>query len=183
MQLITPELIDIISLPSLAFNDRKQLPNVSAVYFVLEEGVVIYVGATENLLKRWKANNLKQLGARPGQLRIAWLECSAASIVTASKLPSANTSCMAWAFSSPVLTTLMSMFTNIQIVFRTSRPVYDDVELTPDRPPKFISLPVASNEFHSPILRLLRQSLTYCYNRFSRVTSAFSTFQYVSIIT
>jgi len=86
------------------------------------------------------------------------------------------------AFSSPVLTTLMLMdikhtdcFPNLQARLR-------DVELTPDEPPKYISLPSVSNVSQSPILRLLRQSLAYCYNRFSRVTSAFSSFQPVYII-
>ncbi len=83
------------------------------------------------------------------------------------------------AFSSPVLTTLMLMDTNTQIAFRTSRLVYDDVELTPDEPPKHIRLPSASNGSQSPISRLLHQSLAYCYDRFSRVTSAFSAFQHV----
>ena len=78
-----PKLIDIATLPSIDLSDRKHLPGVSAVYFVIEEGVVIYVGASENLLRRWRSHNkLEQLEGRPGQIKIAWLECPAASIVT-----------------------------------------------------------------------------------------------------
>lgn len=84
MSTIALESLDIAALPSLPLSDRASLPKVSAVYFVLEERVVIYVGSTENLSKRWKAHNkLKQLEARLGELRIAWLEVKAASIVTA----------------------------------------------------------------------------------------------------
>lgn len=77
MVVITPESLDIASLPSLPLSDRRRLPDVSAVYLVLEEEIVIYVGQSRSLLNRWLSHDkLKKFKSRVTPLRVAWLECS-----------------------------------------------------------------------------------------------------------
>ncbi len=45
---------DVLSLPWLPLTNRKELPNVPCVYFVLENERVIYIGLSRtSILRRW----------------------------------------------------------------------------------------------------------------------------------
>ena len=59
-------------LPSLAFEHRRDLPPVPAVYFVLDaQRNVMYIGQTVNLRDRWKAHH-RALQMERGGYRIHW---------------------------------------------------------------------------------------------------------------
>lgn len=85
MSVITPESINIASLPSLALNDKKNLPSVSAIYLVLEGETIIYIGLAKNLYSRWRNyhQKMKHLRTRKTSLKIAWLECSDSDLMPA----------------------------------------------------------------------------------------------------
>ena len=68
--------IDPLTLPSLSLSQRKQLPSVCAVYFVLQENEVVYIGKSNALMQRRSVHHrLKELNSLPGEVRIAWLIC------------------------------------------------------------------------------------------------------------
>lgn len=75
--------LDLLTLPSLPLNQRSQLPNCPAIYFVMQGEHVLYIGKTINLAQRWvdhhKWNQLIALGT---PVKIAWLECSDKNLLT-----------------------------------------------------------------------------------------------------
>ncbi|WLT40670.1 GIY-YIG nuclease family protein (plasmid) [Synechocystis sp. B12] len=77
-QSVTRLVLDRIKsgLPSLPLIERKSLPPVACVYFVVgQSNKLLYIGQTQDLLKRW--NNHHRLGQLLGidpECRIAWLE-------------------------------------------------------------------------------------------------------------
>jgi excinuclease UvrABC nuclease subunit len=87
--MIMRPLEDLSELNSLDYADRRQLPEVSAVYFVigaddvidLPAESVLYVGETKNLRKRFRSHNMTHLAkhrkSSNGWL-IAWAEVSEA---------------------------------------------------------------------------------------------------------
>ena len=73
-----------IKLATTTARDRSQLPACPAVYFVLDGDAVLYIGRTRNLQQRWLAHHRwYQLKVMSGNIRIAWLECSDASLLVA----------------------------------------------------------------------------------------------------
>lgn len=58
--------------------DLEQLPSISAVYRVLHQGTVVYVGQAKNLKHRWKSHHLLfKLFRKYGQdWTIEWVEVS-----------------------------------------------------------------------------------------------------------
>lgn len=55
------------------WRDRKHLPEVSAVYFLLYGDTILYVGSTGNLLRRWGSHGLNRTVAREfSEARIGW---------------------------------------------------------------------------------------------------------------
>ncbi|MEG4319699.1 MULTISPECIES: GIY-YIG nuclease family protein [unclassified Microcoleus] len=81
---MNPKTIKPLTLPSLPLADRSQLPVCPAVYFVLDGDAVLYIGSTKNLQQRWLAHHRwYQLKVMSGNIRIAWLECSDASLLVA----------------------------------------------------------------------------------------------------
>lgn len=69
--------INPLTLPSLPLSERKQLPNCPAIYFVMQDEHILYIGKTINLTLRWATHNrLKQFAKMAGNIRVAWLECS-----------------------------------------------------------------------------------------------------------
>ena len=82
MLLVDPRNLDITSLPSLPFDQRHALPNIAAVYFVLDaEGVVLYIGRAKSLCFRWQAHHrLTQFSTLHG-VRLAWLTFTDASLL------------------------------------------------------------------------------------------------------
>ena len=67
-------LIDIFALPALPLEERHTLPECQAVYFVLEERRVLYVGQTRQLRSRWRAHHLLSVLLEAPGKRIAWVE-------------------------------------------------------------------------------------------------------------
>ena len=50
--------LQIAKLPSLAFEHRRDLPPIPALYFVLDIQVnILYIGQTANLRDRWKSHH------------------------------------------------------------------------------------------------------------------------------
>ncbi|GET42602.1 GIY-YIG nuclease family protein [Microseira wollei] len=69
--------INPLTLPSLPLAGRRQLPDCSAIYFVMHGDRVLYIGKTINLVQRWATHHRWwQLKEMEGDIRIAWLECS-----------------------------------------------------------------------------------------------------------
>jgi GIY-YIG catalytic domain len=67
---------DVHDLPSLPIGDRRLLPAIPAVYFVIcDDGQPMYIGQTVNLKRRWMGTHHQRhaLSVMPDQ-RIAWLE-------------------------------------------------------------------------------------------------------------
>lgn len=65
--------LKIAKLPSLAFEHRRDLPTLPALYFVIDARLhIVYIGQTTNLRERWKAHHrAPQMDA--GGYRIHWL--------------------------------------------------------------------------------------------------------------
>lgn len=75
--------IDPLELPSLPLTERSHLPNCPAIYFVMQDECVLYIGRIINLAQRWAAHHKwDQLIARDTPVRIAWLECRDESLLT-----------------------------------------------------------------------------------------------------
>lgn len=75
MSIITPDKIDIATLPSLLWKERCNAPETPAVYLFLHEQEVIYVGVTmRNLMRRLAYHNLKNhLETLEGNVCVAWI--------------------------------------------------------------------------------------------------------------
>ncbi|MCP6763278.1 MAG: helix-turn-helix domain-containing protein [Fischerella sp. CENA71] len=67
--------IDISTLPSVAIADRNTLPNVSAIYLVLDTyKTPLYIGKSIDIRQRWNTHHrLSQLKDIPG-VTIAWID-------------------------------------------------------------------------------------------------------------
>lgn len=64
-------------LPSLSITEISQLPQCSAIYFVVKDYSVVYIGRAINLADRWSSHNKwNQIAKLGGEVKIAWLECS-----------------------------------------------------------------------------------------------------------
>lgn len=72
--MVNPESLDLSALPSMPLSDRKQLPNVSCIYFAMSSGVVQYIGRSVNLQRRWSHHH--QTKRLEQEANIAWLEIS-----------------------------------------------------------------------------------------------------------
>lgn len=85
IDILIPDLKQLHCLPHV---QRKQLPSVSAVYFLIGadevirklDGSVLYVGCTQDLRKRWRSHTMNSLAKSrtvSGDWMIAWLEAAA----------------------------------------------------------------------------------------------------------
>ncbi len=75
------DVIDLIALPSLALDERRDLPDMAAIYFVLAGDTVLYVGQSISLQQRWVAHHrLSQLNVHGG-CRIAWMQVDDVSLL------------------------------------------------------------------------------------------------------
>lgn len=69
-------IIDVTVLPSVCLEDRRFLPDISAIYFALSESSeVLYVGKARRLVVRWNGTNHHRYIelAEIGNVRIAWI--------------------------------------------------------------------------------------------------------------
>ena len=74
---MNPSNINPFCLPFLPFEQKRNLPNCAAIYFVLQEKKILYIGRSTNLMQRWSGHHkLKEILSLETNLRIAWLECS-----------------------------------------------------------------------------------------------------------
>jgi hypothetical protein len=68
-------------LPSLPLEERRDLPDTAAIYFVLAADTVLYIGQSVNVRQRWLAHHrLAQLNEYGG-CRIAWMTVDDASLL------------------------------------------------------------------------------------------------------
>ncbi|MBW4617372.1 MAG: hypothetical protein KME21_29980 [Desmonostoc vinosum HA7617-LM4] len=59
--MINPQTINPLTLPSVALNERSQLPSQPCIYFAIDsQGVVQYIGRTVNLQVRWLKYHLNR---------------------------------------------------------------------------------------------------------------------------
>jgi len=53
--MINPSSLNLLALPSVALEQRSQLPKTPAVYFCLDaDGRILYIGQSSNPQLRWK---------------------------------------------------------------------------------------------------------------------------------
>ena len=71
---LEPQAIPLLALPFVPFTERKRLPRLAAIYFVLNaKGTVLYVGQSINLALRWAAHHRAAKLSEHQATRIAWL--------------------------------------------------------------------------------------------------------------
>ena len=76
------QLIDPFTLPTISLSQRKYLPSVCAVYFVLHDNKVIYVGKATVLKQRWDSHHrIKEFKNLSGEVRIAWLQSDSPELI------------------------------------------------------------------------------------------------------
>ena len=74
--------IDLEQLPSIDFEDRKQLPEVSGIYFAIDSNDNIqYIGQSINIRNRLQTHHRKQQLSELAGVRIAYLEVSDTSLL------------------------------------------------------------------------------------------------------
>jgi hypothetical protein len=77
MTTINPAEINPLELPSILLKDRCKLPRISAVYFLLSEDKIQYIGQTVNLKNRWAGHHhMYSQFQLDLNAKIAWLEIS-----------------------------------------------------------------------------------------------------------
>ena len=73
--MLNPSDIDPLSLPSVALEDRCQLPTEPCIYFAIDsQGTVQYVGQSRNVRLRWAGHSQKQHLKKMDGVRIAYLQ-------------------------------------------------------------------------------------------------------------
>lgn len=78
---MNPSTINLLALPSLPLTSRSTLPTCPAVYFVLSDDHVLYIGRSCNLQQRWVTHHRYSQLKEINNARIAWLECSDSSLL------------------------------------------------------------------------------------------------------
>lgn len=60
--MIIPKRVNPTLLPSVRLDNLEKLPEIAAIYFVLNDfEEVLYIGKTENIKRRWNSDNKKEL--------------------------------------------------------------------------------------------------------------------------
>ena len=79
-----PDEIIVSELPSVAFADRRAMPAIAAIYFVLDsDRNVIYIGKAQSLNHRWVQHHRKSQVKSVTNARIAWLRVDNPDILNA----------------------------------------------------------------------------------------------------
>lgn len=68
--------INPFALPSLPIASRKQLPSCPAVYFVICDSEILYIGKASRLVARWVKHHRYQEFQLINDVQIAWFEVS-----------------------------------------------------------------------------------------------------------
>jgi predicted GIY-YIG superfamily endonuclease len=74
MDVTAVDTIEPLTLPSLPFELIKELPKRSAVYFVISNNEVVYIGSSCNLNRRWKEHHRYHDFKKLELVQISWLE-------------------------------------------------------------------------------------------------------------
>ncbi|MCC5612198.1 GIY-YIG nuclease family protein [Nostoc sp. CHAB 5834] len=78
--MINPQTVNPLALPSILLEQRKQLPECTAIYFAIDVNDKIqYIGKSNNLRNRWKNHHREKLLGSIGKIR---LSKSAGKIIT-----------------------------------------------------------------------------------------------------
>jgi hypothetical protein len=82
MNVLAPEAIDVLVLPSLPLERRSHLPTTAAIYFVLDAlNRVQYIGRATNLKMRWRGHHRVVELSHMLEARIAYLTVSDATLL------------------------------------------------------------------------------------------------------
>jgi excinuclease UvrABC nuclease subunit len=73
--------MDIATLPFVAFERRRDLPDGPGLYAAIVESEILYVGKSANLRSRWKYHPLRDALLRQGRLTIAYRKISHPAIL------------------------------------------------------------------------------------------------------
>lgn len=74
MKLPDPQKLSLPDLPSLALRERARLPNIPAIYFVLDsQQRVLYIGRSKALCVRWLCHGKLDVLSAHEDVHIAWL--------------------------------------------------------------------------------------------------------------
>lgn len=115
MNALVPTEIDVLTLPSLPFERRNDLPNIAAIYFVLSgKGDMLYIGRTKKLCFRFLSHHRLSDFKQTAQVRIAYL-----TVTDATLLPSIEKAMIAY-FDPPLncLRTARGSVEYVQTAFR-----------------------------------------------------------------
>jgi hypothetical protein len=64
---------EIVMLPSVGIRDRHHLPDCPGLYFVISDGLVLYVGKAKSILSRWRSHHReRQIDGEYPNARIHW---------------------------------------------------------------------------------------------------------------
>jgi GIY-YIG catalytic domain len=75
--IIDPASLDIMALPSVALADYRQLPDTTALYFIVNAiGKLLYIGQSIELKTRWRTHHRLARYQQLEGIRIAWLDLS-----------------------------------------------------------------------------------------------------------
>lgn len=95
--MITPESIDLKSLPSLPLQQKSKLPSKSGIYFAIDSfGSVQYIGLAKNIQHRWAGHHRYEELKQSDGVRIAYLLVSDVAL-----LPEIEHALIAW-FKPPL---------------------------------------------------------------------------------
>jgi len=73
--------IDLATLPSLPLDERRDLPDETAIYFVLAGDTMLYIGQSVNVRQRWAAHHRFAQLNEYGGCRIAWMHVDDARLL------------------------------------------------------------------------------------------------------
>jgi hypothetical protein len=67
------ERLDPFSLPSVSFDERDELPEVSGIYFAISQAkTILYIGKASSIRKRWTSHHRFEELKPYKEVRIAW---------------------------------------------------------------------------------------------------------------
>ena len=82
MHSLAVETINPATLPAVPFTARSQLPNVAAIYFVMDANDTIhYIGRAKSLCFRWQAHHRLEVFSKMPDMRIAYLAVTDISLM------------------------------------------------------------------------------------------------------
>lgn len=97
MTTFAAENIPFLALPWKRLQDRQQLPDCAAIYFVCDaQSKVLYIGQTTSLVKRWYGHERRHACQEVSGCRIAWLVVNDPSLLHAIEKACISYFCPPW---------------------------------------------------------------------------------------